>query len=132
MNKINWLVMLRSIVAEINGRNFIKARNKFNSDIKKAENNYMIEVLGRNAQTQNKFWTSITGILPVKSHNTASKVVDPVTNRLCTETDAVNVINCFFANIVRTLSDGLPSIQKPYSLSKFNSKINKLRPLSNY
>ena len=52
---------------------FIKARNKFNSDIKKAKNDYMIELLGRNAQTPNKFWTSIKGILPAKSHNTASK-----------------------------------------------------------
>ena len=104
--------------------NFAKARNQYNSDIKKAKNDYTIDLLERNAQNQTKFWLAIKDLLPVKSRVSPREVVDPETNELRDGVDAANVINDFFASIGSKLSSELPDIQSPYSPQKTNSKID--------
>ena len=110
--------------------NFTRARNKFNSDILKAKNDYTIDLLQRNAQNQNKFWTSIKDVLPVKSRDSPRKIVDPETNEFCEGIDAADVINKYFATIGSKLASEIPATQRPHTPSQTNCRIERFPPIS--
>ena len=109
---------------------FTTARNKFNSDIKAAKNDYTLDMLERNSQNQTKFWKSIKSILPVRNVATVDKVIDPITNNVCEGVEAANVINNFFNTIGPKLSESLPVIQKPNSDLNVACKFDQLPPIT--
>ena len=81
---------------------------------------------------QKSFWTSLKNVMPTKSvTKSVREVVNPLTGKLCTGKESVEVINSFFTNIGPNLNDKLPASSDPSTLHEAGVSLVDPEPLSN-
>ena len=88
--------------------------------------------LEKHKHDQKKFWSSIKNVMPSKGvTKSVREVVNPVTGKMCTGKESVEVINSFFTNIGPNLNNKLPPSSDTNTIQESDVSLENIEILSN-
>ena len=107
-------------------------RNEYNREIHNATCEYVMGQLEKHKHDQKKFWSSIKNVMPSKGvTKSVREVVNPVTGKMCTGKESVEVINSFFTNIGPNLNNKLPPSSDTNTIQESDVSLENIEILSN-
>ena len=91
-----------------------QARKTYNKMVNEAKQNYTLSKLKEHEKDLSKFWKDIKSLIPNMKNRSVDSIFNPVAERLCTGTEANDLMNDYFINIGNDLASNLPTCNTGY------------------